>query len=43
MKKNGDPVEALWSNKAIYDDKGNVVQVISVGNILKGCIREKLI
>jgi two-component system cell cycle sensor histidine kinase/response regulator CckA len=35
MKKNGELVKILWSNKVLYDDKGNAVGIISVGNVHK--------
>ncbi len=34
MKKNGERVWISWSNKAIYDDEGNVVEILCVGNDL---------
>jgi PAS domain S-box-containing protein len=33
MKKNGELVKVLWSNKVIHDDNGNVVGGLSVGNV----------
>ena len=38
MKNNGERVRVLWSNKAIYDDNGNVAGVLCVGNVLKGYV-----
>ncbi|WP_230742378.1 PAS domain-containing protein [Methanooceanicella nereidis] len=38
MKKNGELVKVLWSNKVLYDDKGNVVGGLSVGNVHKDYI-----
>ena len=32
IKKNGERVDILWSNSAIRDKDGNVVEIISVGN-----------
>jgi PAS domain S-box-containing protein len=37
-KKNGELVKILWSNKVLYDDKGNAVGGLSVGNVHKGYI-----
>jgi len=36
VKKNGERVEILWSNTAIKDKNGNVLEIISVGNVMKG-------
>lgn len=38
VKKSGERVMVLWSNSAVYDGKGNVVEIISVGNVEKGYI-----
>lgn len=32
MCKNGDRVWIAWTNKAIHDEHGNVVEILSVGN-----------
>ncbi|HOK10145.1 MAG TPA: response regulator [Candidatus Hydrogenedens sp.] len=34
MKKNGERVWISWSNKAIYDDNGNIIEILCVGNDL---------
>jgi diadenylate cyclase len=32
MKKNGERVWIAWTNKAIRDDQGNLVEMVSIGN-----------
>jgi diadenylate cyclase len=32
MKKNGERVWVAWTNKAIRDDQGNLVEMVSIGN-----------
>ncbi len=34
MKKNGERLWISWSNKAIYDENGNIVEILCVGNDL---------
>ncbi|MBI9075855.1 MAG: PAS domain S-box protein [Desulfatibacillum sp.] len=31
-KKNGDRVWVMWTNKAVRDDQGNLVEILSIGN-----------
>ena len=32
MRSNGERVWVSWTNKAIMDDKGNILGILSVGN-----------
>ncbi|MGC8844267.1 MAG: response regulator [Candidatus Hydrogenedens sp.] len=34
MKKNGERVWISWSNKALYDEEGNIIEILCVGNDL---------
>lgn len=34
VKKNGERVWISWTNKAIYDDTGNIIEILCVGNDL---------
>lgn len=44
LKKNGEKVWVYWSNKPIYNDKGNLTAILAIGNDIteKRTLQEKI-